>query len=325
MMTVSTSFWADIKKYEDVLAKDPASYCFAPLSELYRKLGLLEDAVAVARAGTSAHPEYIGGYMALGRALFEKKEFVDSRICLEKVARATPENLLAQKLLSLIYQEDGNIAAAQHALEILISFSPDDMESRQLLDSLREKESTGDNVVCAVHQTNEEWRNCGSLTMDQNSTATTEAFDTETISCDSGETLNTISFDDHDSDSIDEMSCMQPAPVHTITLAELYESQGFFDNALLVYSELLRKDPGNLLLIDRIEKLKNIVDGVAGAEKPSLVFAVAEDSSLLATAPFCDKFLENVKDGRREEVILEALEAFLDSIKRRRECLLKVY
>ena len=29
------SFWSDIKKYEDALDKDPNSYCFAPLSELY--------------------------------------------------------------------------------------------------------------------------------------------------------------------------------------------------------------------------------------------------------------------------------------------------
>src|SRR5512146_1447483 len=99
----SSSFWSDIKKYEDTLAKDPQSYCFAPLSELYRKLGLLDDALNVAKRGCELHPDYVGGFMALGRAYYEKGMKAESRAALESVVRGTPENLLAQRILSQLY------------------------------------------------------------------------------------------------------------------------------------------------------------------------------------------------------------------------------
>ena len=133
----STSFWADIKKFEDILAKDPNSYCFAPLSELYRKLGLLDDAIGVAQRGTDVHPEYVGGYMALGRAYYEKGVREKSKEALERVARATPENLLAQKILFQIYYDEGNTPAAERALQLLVTFNPEDVESRLMLESIR--------------------------------------------------------------------------------------------------------------------------------------------------------------------------------------------
>ena len=68
----TTSFWTDIKKYEDILASDQNSYCFAPLADLYRKLGLLDDAIAIARRGHDRHPEFVSGCLVLGRAYFDK-------------------------------------------------------------------------------------------------------------------------------------------------------------------------------------------------------------------------------------------------------------
>ncbi len=133
----STSFWADIKKYEDVLAKDSRSYCFAPLSELYRKLGLLDDAVSVAKKGIETHPEYIGGFMVLGRALFEQGKRDEARASLEKVVLATPENLIAQRILSQIYQEEGNLIDAERALQLLVTFNPEDTESSLALEALQ--------------------------------------------------------------------------------------------------------------------------------------------------------------------------------------------
>ena len=140
----TTSYWTDIKKFEDMLAKDPRSYCFAPLSELYRKLGLLDDALNVAKRGVEVHPEYIGGHIALGRAYFEKGMNAEAKQSLEKVAKATPENLLAQKLLYRIYHEEGNVPAAENALQLLVAFNPEDMESREALDAIRRSSAEQD-------------------------------------------------------------------------------------------------------------------------------------------------------------------------------------
>jgi len=114
------SFWAEIKKYEDTLERDPNSYCFAPLSELYRKLGMVDDAIIVAKRGCDIHPEYVGGYMALGRAYLEKGMNAESREALEKVIRVTPDNLLAQRILSKIYIDAGEVVAAEKSLIIIL-------------------------------------------------------------------------------------------------------------------------------------------------------------------------------------------------------------
>lgn len=132
----STSFWTDIKKYEEILTKDPASYCFAPLAELYRKLGLLDDALAVAQRGSAVHPDYVGGQLALGRIYFDKGMKAESRTVLEQVVKATPDNIQALKLLAQLQVEAGETSAANVSLQEVLRLNPADLESRVLLDSL---------------------------------------------------------------------------------------------------------------------------------------------------------------------------------------------
>ncbi len=69
MQSSTESFWSEIKRYEERLKSDPASYCFAPLAEVYLRAGLLDDALAVSRAGVARYPGYVAGQMALGAGL----------------------------------------------------------------------------------------------------------------------------------------------------------------------------------------------------------------------------------------------------------------
>ena len=50
---------------------------FAPLAEAYRKAGLVDEAIEVAREGLRIHPNFVGGRVALGRALFDDAEALD--------------------------------------------------------------------------------------------------------------------------------------------------------------------------------------------------------------------------------------------------------
>ena len=146
MENEATSFWAEIKKYEDTLARDPASYCFAPLAEVYRKVGLLDDAINVAKKGCEIHPEYVGGYMALGRAYLEKGLKNEGRQALEKVIGITPDNLLALKLLSKFYVEEGEKTEAEKVLLLILEQAPEDEESRTLLATINNKLSHAEQV-----------------------------------------------------------------------------------------------------------------------------------------------------------------------------------
>ena len=50
-----------LKKYQE----DPTSRVFAPLAEAYRKAGLIDEAIEIAREGLRVHPNFVGGRVAL--------------------------------------------------------------------------------------------------------------------------------------------------------------------------------------------------------------------------------------------------------------------
>jgi len=263
------SFWEDIKKYEDTLVRDPNSYCFAPLSELYRKLGLLDDAINVAKRGCEIHSDYVGGHMALGRAFFEKGMKVESRIALEKVVRVTPDNLLAQRVLSQIYIDAGDIAAAEKALQVILSQNPDDLESKILLNSLARTishplaESQGQATVISDKEI--EKRDDELFPADEAE---------EPIDLEDAEILEEVVEEEYEKDVFiypeqaekSDLSFFMSGgreeqdPLNTVTLAELYVSQGFLKRALTIYRELLEADPDNIELKRRLLELKRQSD-----------------------------------------------------------------
>jgi tetratricopeptide (TPR) repeat protein len=327
----STSFWADIKKYEDLLSKDSRSYCFAPLSELYRKLGLLDDAVAVANRGIEAHPEYIGGFMALGRALYEQGNRDQAKFALEKVALATPENLLAQRVLSQIYQEEGNLSAAERALHLLVTFNPEDRESALALEVLRrsipaaaETVSLPAAVLCAT----EEATVAKQSGLDCTSNAAQPARYPETAGSDPCAGYQAAGIpaaaDEHTATSGDPPDADAGiVPLATVTLAELYEAQGFLEKALQVYSDLLAKDPENQLLQERVSRLivrrHNESDRGPVAvfrEKSELPAAVVRQDVLSGE----DSTSQFPRELEQNDDVLDLLGRWLDAVRRRKEC-----
>ena len=57
-----------------VYRKNPQSKIFAPLSEVYRKNGLVDEAKAICERGLSFHPDYVAGKMAYAAALVDNGE-----------------------------------------------------------------------------------------------------------------------------------------------------------------------------------------------------------------------------------------------------------
>ena len=304
----ATSFRAEIKKYEDTLAREPGSYCFAPLAELYRKLGRLDDAVTVARRGCELHPGYVGGFMALGRAYLEKGMKEEGRVALEKVIAITPDNLLARKLLSRIYVEQGDLAAADGALRLILAQNPDDPESRALLDSLKgtlPPQPRAETVTAGEYGGGDEefFAEFGIETADSPAAGEIGLEDAELI-----EELTDEEFPEEDDFIVSPAIIDVPAgheefigegknPLSTVTLAELYVSQGFLKRALTIYRELLDADPDNADLKRRLYDLKTAIDEDAASAR----------SSLLAG--------DGAAAGER---VVETLERWLDTIRRRR-------
>ena len=274
------SFWADIKKYEETLEKDPNSYCFAPLSELYRKLGMIDDAITIARRGCEMHPEYVGGYIALGRGYYEKGMNTEAREALEKVVRVTPDNLLAQRILSKIYMDSGNASSAEGALNAILAQNPEDTESRMLLDSLirtstltsqpiaepdMEEDRRGDMEIPSLSN---DLSSCDDLDdiIDLEGCEIIEDLELEHEETSTGKVLSAITIDSElieNEQEADLHGGREPEakdPLTTVTLAELYVAQGYPKKALQIFRELLETDPENIDLKNRILALKKEID-----------------------------------------------------------------
>ncbi len=148
MTSSAESFWSEIKGYEERLKSNPASYCFAPLAEVYLKAGLLDDALAVARAGVIRYPGFVAGQMALARVCHQKGFVDECRRALEVVTGAVPEQAEAQRMLARLYSESGRDQEAGSALQTLLEFCPEDISARHELESIQHR--------CAVAQPEDE-------------------------------------------------------------------------------------------------------------------------------------------------------------------------
>ena len=121
-----------LKKYQN----DPTSRVFAPLAESYRKAGLVDEAIDIAREGLRVHPGFVGGRVALARALFDKKAYAEVIDELNQVIQDAPDNLVAQRLLAESCLMQGHISEALGAYKMLLFFAPQDPETAKIVQEL---------------------------------------------------------------------------------------------------------------------------------------------------------------------------------------------
>ena len=125
----SSMIYNYLKRYQE----NPSSRVFAPLAEAYRKAGLVDEAIEIAKEGLEIHPRFIGGKVALARALFDKKQFAEVIDQLTPVIQENPDNLVAQRLLAESCLMVGRVAEALSAYKMLLYFSPTDQETARLV------------------------------------------------------------------------------------------------------------------------------------------------------------------------------------------------
>lgn len=118
-----------LKKYQE----DPTSRVFAPLAEAYRKINRLDEAVRIAREGLKVHPGFIGGRVALARALFDQKYYQEVIDELTPVVQEVPDNLVAQRLVADSHLILGHIAEALASYKMLLYFAPQDPEASRMV------------------------------------------------------------------------------------------------------------------------------------------------------------------------------------------------
>lgn len=337
-MTLSTeSFWSEIKSYEERLKNNPASYCFASLVDVYLRAGLLDDALATARAGVVRYPGFVAGQMALARVCHQKGLVDECRIALEVVTGAVPEHSEAQRMLARLYAESGRGQEACRALQTLLEFCPDDMTATLELESLQRRfaadlsddelelieftdadifeEFEGDDLLVervkpVASVVEDPWAGVAAAQEFVPEPAFEPAFVPEP------DLLSVQAVADLDSVwSVPEQQIESAAkpenvdPLTTPTMAELYVSQGFPEKAIGIYQKIVESDSSNL---DAAARLAELEKPTGAIEAVQAAVAAAEQSPVQVDLP--------VQGAADQQAKVTVLEGWLENIRRLRTC-----
>ena len=141
---------AAIRRYEERLAKDPASLGFALLADLYRKAGRVDYAISVCRDGLIRHPHYATARLILAKALLARQDFTGALTEIETILRVSPKDVQCHRLAAEVHRRLGRIDDAVQDLERAAALDPGDRESRALVGLLRAGASVGDSGVARL-------------------------------------------------------------------------------------------------------------------------------------------------------------------------------
>ncbi len=280
----------DLHEQQKRFREDPSSRVFAPLAEKYRKLGKLEEAIDICQVGLSYHPNFYGGRMILARCFIDRKEFEKARIELENVINVVPENILAQHLLGDVYRALGVVERAIHCYRMAQMLSPEDGNLSQ---KIKQLESRGNSKVPeikppVVHRIDEE--ELENLSTEEGE----EEIDCPAINAalrpsNSGEQQTQIedpleAFSVKAVNSVFENEAASKAgEITTETLADLYFSQGQYEQSMQILEQIYASDPtperlqkihrckarlgvdeSALVRQKQIDSLKSVLDRVKG-------------------------------------------------------------
>lgn len=113
-----------IERYQLLLQKDPKSQIFAPLTEAYRKMGLLEEAFRIAVRGVQFNPNFSGGRIALAKVFLDRDNLQAALDELEKAVELSSDNILAHQLLADCYLKSKRPKDALRSFKMVLYLAP---------------------------------------------------------------------------------------------------------------------------------------------------------------------------------------------------------
>jgi tetratricopeptide (TPR) repeat protein len=323
MKKKDASFWSEIKSLDERLAREPDSFCFARLSTVYLKVGLISDALHTARSGVAKHPGYLSGQRALAMACNASDLHDECRVILERFTAAMPEDVEAQKVLASLYVEAGDAAAAIRTYSTVLDFRPEDVQSKTQLKALQQ-DGLPEPAVAATPLVESAAEVAGKATEEP---ALEPVEDEEILDL----TEDDIVYDDEleEDEEPAAMVAVSAEPDHhdplsTQTLAELYEQQGFITKALDIYRTILSEDPGNTSIQARIAQLEPQEASPAPVADETAVIADSAEQFTPAAfedmpAPLASQDLAPLAHKEADNVV-GTLDGWLENIRRFKAC-----
>lgn len=127
---------AKIARYVEILAKDPLSTVFVTLSDAYRQLGKLDEALEIAQKGVQGLPWFSPGHVVLGQVLLARGDASAALGCFNQALTLDGESLAAFKGLAAIYCQKGQVDLARQVLERAQQIHPGNSSLRHMMSRL---------------------------------------------------------------------------------------------------------------------------------------------------------------------------------------------
>ncbi|MFN2398865.1 MAG: tetratricopeptide repeat protein, partial [Gemmatimonadaceae bacterium] len=275
---------------------------FARLANEYRKSGDFERAVEICRAHIPQQPGYISGYIVLGQALYESGQLEDAWQTLETALGLDPENLIALGYLGDIARESGDPDGARGWYNRLLEVDPQNDEAAGHLaamgalvketavqtdarDEMSWSDIHPDNQASAIATNVDAMPTTDAPAIGEPASSdeapTEDAVPVASLAADEEEArqkgesavASTMSASESAPDNflegrmieIDEADEEYSSGFVTETMAELYLSQGFKEQALHIFRQLAREGNGTDSMRERAEEIERQIN----AEKPA--------------------------------------------------------
>lgn len=103
-------------------------------------MGLLDEALEVARKGIATLPQFSPGYAVLGRVQAQRSQWQEAGESFGKALAIDGENVVALKGLAKVYLQQGRKGEARDLLRRAAALQPENAALRKLLDRLEESQ-----------------------------------------------------------------------------------------------------------------------------------------------------------------------------------------
>ena len=133
---------ADLQRWSDELARNPASLAFLPLARAYRRLGRKDLAMRLCLRGLEEHPANVEAHALLALLYLERGERERAADEWSIVLRLKPGNFEALRGMGFRYLEENDIPRARQHLERAALIRPADAAVQEALRLLRQREAS---------------------------------------------------------------------------------------------------------------------------------------------------------------------------------------
>jgi tetratricopeptide (TPR) repeat protein len=230
----------------------PESYAFVPLADACRKMGRIDEALEICENGVRRHVSYPSGHVVKGKCLFDKGDRAAARDAFERVLLLDENNLVALKYLGMIEADEGNLAIAERHFRQILSLDPENREIKTILRMVEEQEPP---EQLSAEATPDVMESVNEILGAQESQEDVVALEVEPGDEEAGE-VDTSVTSYRVVRSGDELELSDE--LASVTLAEIFASQGYNAKAEKIYREVLRRQPGSEEVRRRLEALATV-------------------------------------------------------------------